>query len=217
MMKSRSHANYIMHLWPNKVICPYSDSCMEACLKTAGRGRFDSVKAGRQRRTRMWHQERIRFLDELQRELELALRRREHPRAKVFGLPVAVRLNGTSDIAWEDVLIDGKSLMELFPSITFYDYTKNHTRDPKPFKNYSLTLSRGSSNEEECLIWLGRKAGNVAVVFQDKLPKAWKGFKVLDGDKDDLRFLDRRIRIVGLKAKGKAKHDTSGFVVRSGA
>ena len=38
--------------------------------------------------------------------------------------------------------------------------------------------------------------------------------KVIDGDTDDLRFLDPTNVVVGLKAKGDAKHDTSGFVIR---
>ena len=39
--------------------------------------------------------------------------------------------------------------------------------------------------------------------------------KVVNGDESDLRFLDPRNSIVGLKAKGKAKKDTTGFVVNS--
>jgi hypothetical protein len=35
----------------------------------------------------------------------------------------------------------------------------------------------------------------------------------VDGDKDDLRFLDPQGVIVGLKAKGDAKHDDTGFVI----
>jgi hypothetical protein len=38
------------------------------------------------------------------------------------------------------------------------------------------------------------------------------GMSVVDGDADDLRFLDGRGVVVGLKAKGPAKKDTSGFV-----
>jgi hypothetical protein len=64
--------------------------------------------------------------------------------------------------------------------------------------------------------WL-RKGGNVAVVFRVKkgqpLPKMWNGYEVIDGDIDDLRFLDKKNVIVGLRAKGPAMKDTSGFVV----
>ena len=57
------------------------------------------------------------------------------------------------------------------------------------------------------------KGGNVAIVFRNQLPKTYKGFNVVNGDLHDLRFLDPRNSIVGLKAKGKAKTDTSGFVL----
>ena len=56
---------------------------------------------------------------------------------------------------------------------------------------------------------------NIAVVFRDKatIPAEFLGRKVIDGDKDDLRFLDAEGVVVGLYAKGKAKKDTSGFVI----
>jgi hypothetical protein len=50
-------------------------------------------------------------------------------------------------------------------------------------------------------------------VFKNDLPETWKGFKVIDGDKTDERFLDEKGVVVGLKAKGDAKKDQSGFVV----
>jgi hypothetical protein len=60
---------------------------------------------------------------------------------------------------------------------------------------------------------------NVAVVFRDKdtIPTSFAGSEVLDGDKDDLRFLDAPRRIVALYAKGDAKKDSTGFVVDSAA
>ncbi len=60
----------------------------------------------------------------------------------------------------------------------------------------------------------------MAVVFackrEDSLPAKWAGRKVIDGDLHDLRFLDGRGRVVGLRAKGPARKDESGFVVREG-
>ena len=61
--------------------------------------------------------------------------------------------------------------------------------------------------------WLLNRGTNVSVVF-DRVPGEWLGRKVIDGDAHDLRFLDPEGVIVGLKAKGRAKKDTSGFVVR---
>jgi hypothetical protein len=53
---------------------------------------------------------------------------------------------------------------------------------------------------------------NVAAVFH-KVPETYLGRTVINGDETDLRFLDPKGVIVGLKAKGKAKKDTTGFVV----
>jgi hypothetical protein len=39
-----------------------------------------------------------------------------------------------------------------------------------------------------------------------------KSFPVINGDETDLRFLDAKGVIVGLRAKGKARKDTTGFV-----
>ena len=55
---------------------------------------------------------------------------------------------------------------------------------------------------------------SVAVVFRKPITiKKWRGYSVVDGDKDDLRFLDPKQSIVALYAKGRAKKDKSGFVV----
>ena len=55
---------------------------------------------------------------------------------------------------------------------------------------------------------------NVAMVF-DKLPDTYMGRPVFNADETDLRFLDPKGVILGLKAKGRAKKDTSGFVRRT--
>jgi hypothetical protein len=50
-------------------------------------------------------------------------------------------------------------------------------------------------------------------VFKDKLPKKFKGRKVIDGDRHDLRFKEKqRGVIIGLRAKGLAKKQVSDFV-----
>jgi hypothetical protein len=57
---------------------------------------------------------------------------------------------------------------------------------------------------------------NKAVVFKNKiLPRMFKGLKVIDGDTHDMRFLDEPNSVVGLKAKGKARQDKSGFVIQA--
>ena len=45
------------------------------------------------------------------------------------------------------------------------------------------------------------------------MPSSFGGSATLDGDKDDLRFLDAPHSIVALYAKGDAKKDASGFVI----
>jgi len=123
-----------------------------------------------------------------------------------------IRLNGTSDIGWERYTV-----IQAFETTRFYDYTKSFQRmmaflDGKLPSNYSLTFSRSETNEAQCLEVL-KRGGNVAVVFRKELPTHWKGFPVINGDENDLRFLDPKGVVVGLKAKGKAKTDTTGFVV----
>ena len=120
-----------------------------------------------------------------------------------------VRLNGTSDIDWQKLKINNTSLFSNFPSITFYDYTKDYTRESH-FPNYHLTYSYNEKTDVKILPQLINK-GNVAVVF-NKLPIMWSGYEVINGDLNDLRPKDKRGVIVGLVAKGRAKKDVSGFV-----
>jgi hypothetical protein len=142
-------------------------------------------------------------------------------RAKKNGLIPVVRLNGTSDLPWETLrLNDGRTVLETFPEIQFYDYTKHakraiaNVRGEHP-ANYALTFSQAESNLDDvkAVVTAG---GNVAVVFKAKphaLPDVYAGRRVIDGDNDDLRFLDPAGVYVGLAAKGRGKKDTSGFVV----
>lgn len=113
--------------------------------------------------------------------------------------------------------------MNRFPDVPFYDYTKNPSRarayaEGKLPSNYSLTFSRSESNEPVALQML-QIGVNVAAVFAVKkdeaLPETWGGREVIDGDLTDLRFLDPRNVVIGLRSKGKAKKDESGFVIYS--
>lgn len=127
---------------------------------------------------------------------------------------VTFRLNGTSDIRWEKIKVrDGKNLFELYPDVQFYDYTKNPKRfDGSMPKNYHLTFSRSETNHATAIELL-RGGNNVAMVF-DKVPETYEGFKVVSGDETDLRFLDEKGVIVGLKYKnqtGKGVDNTIAF------
>jgi hypothetical protein len=153
--------------------------------------------------------DRPAFLEQLRNDILLLIKK-----AKAEGKTPCVRLNGTSDLGWEGL---AKSIMEEFSDVQFYDYTKVLPRmkrfcEGKFPKNYHLTFSRSECNWEDCKIVLSL-GGNVASVFYKVLPDNYEGYKVIDGDLSDLRFLDDKNVIVGLKAKGKAKYDESGFVV----
>jgi len=188
--------------------CPMATAgCKADCLFTAGRGRFDSVRNARIAKTLFYVNSREAFIESLR--FDIAKLARD---AAKQGLLPAVRINGTSDIA--------KLAMQMaaeFPTVQFYDYTKLPKAWLRTAYNYSLTFSHSGENLADCLEAL-RHCINVAVVFDTRrgqeLPTTWHGFEVIDGDAHDLRFLDSRGVVVGLRAKGDAKKDTtSGFVV----
>ena len=189
-------------------LCPYaSNGCADTCLFTAGHGAFSNVKKARIAKAKFFNTDKPAFFAQLEKDIQSAIKQ-----ANKKSLRLAIRLNVLSDISWEKF-----GIIEKFPSVQFYDYTKNPFRMAdylagKLPKNYQLTFSRSESNqiEVEKILALG---GNVAIVF-NKLPKEYQGKKVIDGDISDARFKDRKGVIVGLKAKGKAKKDTSGFVAK---
>ncbi|VVB53339.1 Uncharacterised protein [uncultured archaeon] len=207
----------ILYLTPEKQsgmgnLCPFaSQGCKESCLFTAGRGVMAPVIKGRLRKTALWFKNKDLFFQTLFEELEALQRSALRTGKKAF-----VRLNGTSDINFGAFRpYQGKTVFEAFPDIQFYDYTKDIKKAlENQVANYHLTFSRSESNMVDVMRAL--EAGiNVAVVFRGKsLPKEFLGRKVLNGDKTDLRFEEGyQGAIVGLIAKGKARKDTSGFVV----
>lgn len=211
----------IMYLAPydlsGHIVCSDATTgCINACLNTAGRGRFDNVQQARIARTQWFYNDKHAFMAQLVKEISAHVRK-----AGRLGLKPVVRLNGTSDIPWEKIkMVSGMSPMVLFPDITFYDYTKSFRRMTATLpRNYTLTFSRSENTTSDQIEAILNAGKNVAAVFHD-VPMFWderqtseSAFPVIDGDKHDMRFLDPAGVIVGLKAKGKAKHDTSGFVV----
>lgn len=195
-------------------LCPWAGNCKKICLNTAGRGAFSSVQKGRKRKAHAWAFDREGFLENAKRDVLSLIRK-----AQKESLTPCVRMDGTSDLGIALVKGKGGRLVDQFPHIQFYDYTKSITRMERFLvgefpKNYHLTFSHdGEENWGDCLKVLER-GGNVAVVFRKTIPQEWRGFPVVDGDVSDLRFLDPKGGfIVGLKAKGKAKKDKSGFVI----
>jgi len=208
----------IMYLAPaDKVdgvnLCPMAvlAGCKAGCLDSAGRGAFNNVQAARIRKTIFWRDYRDLFLDQLRQDIKAFIKY-----CKKKDVQPCIRLNGTSDIRWENYI----DMQGEFPEAIFYDYTKDANRLSRPLpNNYHLTLSYSEASDKYKSMILGamgkHKHSNMAVVFRhkDTMPKTFKGFKVIDGDKDDLRFLDPKGVVVGLYAKGKAKQDASGFVI----
>jgi hypothetical protein len=169
---------------------------------------FPSIHKARDRKTKLFLEDRETFMTMLYADIEKFVKYCER-RNK---LP-ALRLNGTSDIQWETIKHEGVTVFEKFPQIQFYDYTKIPNRKVSHIPNYHLTWSYSEANKKYADYFDAVKY-NVAVVFKNGLPKMFKGLRVIDGDKTDMRFLDGNKRVVvGLKAKGDAKTDTSGFVI----
>ena len=217
LLKDASYLTKGLQMAPYNVsgyqVCKHaSKGCAAACLFTAGRGRMTPVKEARINRTKLFFENREVFFKQLIKEIEALSRK-----GKKDGLAIAIRLNVISDLPWEMLKFEGQSIFERFPNIQFYDYTKSERRaiaftSGKMPKNYHLTFSRSECNETSVDKVLA-SGGNVAAVFRGSLPKTYKGFKVIDGDKSDLRFLDDQNVIVGLVEKGLAKKDESGFVL----
>lgn len=214
----------ILHLAPASLsgfnLCAHSTpGCRAACLNTAGRGGMfkeggtNTIQEARKRKSRDFKTDEVGFLKQLHKEVKAFV-----AKAGRNGVVPCVRLNGTSDILWEKVKHEGKTLMEHFPSVQFYDYTKYPKRN-HGLANYHLTFSLAENNDAKACVALANGV-NVAVVFavarSKPLPTTFaiggKSFPVVNGDETDLRFLDPKGVIVGLRAKGRARKDTTGFV-----
>ena len=209
------YLSFILHLAPatlsGKETCPKRTAgCTAACLNTAGRGGMfkrgenpNMIQQARIRTSKMFFEDRAAFIAQLEKDIQLGIKQ-----AARLGLTPVFRLNGTSDLAWEKY-----GIIEKFPTVQFYDYTKVLGRKVSHLANYHLTFSAADGNDADVAraVALGM---NVAAVF-DRLPEEYMGREVIDADEHDLRFLDPKGVIAGLKAKGRAKKDTSGFVRRT--
>ena len=191
--------------------------CEKPCLFTAGRGAMSNVMLSRLRKTLYFNQYREQFMAQLSREITL-----EKAKAKRRGYKLIVRPNGTSDIRYENIPVDGfDNIMDAHSDVQFYDYTKLANRKNVP-ANYDLTFSY--SGVEAYQPFVAKAVANgerIAVVFRNRAivnamlanNETFLGLPVVDGDDTDIRHLDPRGAIVALYAKGKARRDQSGFVV----
>lgn len=203
----------ILYLSPHtsaggKTVCPHSTpACREMCLAGAGLSGLPRQLAAKQRRTRMWLDAPTEFLS-----LVCADIKKLRAIAAQEGLKPVVRLNGTSDIVWERLIV-------MPTDIQFMDYTKipveqrSLGRDPR----YHLTYSVGGPEDVPRAVAYLRAGQSVAVVVPEDVRDRLLGegrlilgshsATFIDGDAHDLRFLDAPGSIVLLKPKGRILND----------
>jgi len=176
--------------------CPFAKAadCYSGCIFYSGMGKFKNVKESRVRKTKLFFEDKSRFMELLEKDLAklVKIANKENKIA-------TVRLNGFSDILWEQHLDFSK-----FKEIIFYDYTKYYNRVVP--ENYHLLYSFSPNLENHLEEYLKlNTTGNYTVVFNlrknEQLPEFYKGRKVIDGDLNDFRFLDEKGIVVGLKNK----------------
>lgn len=186
-------------------VCPLRNiECTDLCLNESGMNRMsmndELINRSRIKKTQLFFENREYFVKWMVYEIEST-----KLKAEKLGMSFSVRINNTSDINplsfYLDV--DGKKLnvLDLFPDVQFYDYTKvpNRMKLMMLYPNYDLTFSYDGHNKETCLRMLENNV-RVAVVF-DKLPGELWGYKVIDGDLYDMRYRDEKNVIIGLKFK----------------
>ena len=227
MMKSYTHnvATYCVYLAPANMagrtkkgtrinVCPMSQHCKELCLNSAGHNKADILANGKEnvreslinisriKKTKLFYNDRDLYMDILIHEIN-----RDRSYAERHGREFSVRLNGTSDLSPEIMKKDGKNILEIFPDVQFYDYTKvyNRTKLMKFYPNYDITFSYDGYNWDQCEQFLN-DGGKVAVVFDSEtMPKTYKGYKVIDANGYDMRYLDPKGCIMGLEFHPIAK------------
>ena len=201
-----NESTYILYLAPAKLsgyeVCPMrTDECTAACLNESGRNKIDihknQINKARIKKTKLFFEDREFFMGWLIYEIG-----KEKANAERKGMRFSVRLNGTSDLDPTTFKLDNKNILEWFPDVNFYDYTKisKRFRLLEKYPNYDLTYSFSGYNMMDCITLLKEGKGRVAMVFEGKqLPTKWSGYNVIDGDAYDMRYLDEENVIVGLK------------------
>lgn len=211
---------YIIYLAPAKMsgfeVCPMRTAeCTAACLNESGHNKIDihenKINKSRITKTKLFFEQRDFFMHWLVDEIASAAKK-----AQREGMTFSVRLNGTSDLSPEIFKLNGKNILEIFPSVQFYDYTKvfNRIRLTSKYPNYDLTFSYSGENMTETIAALDSGV-RAAIVFEE-VPESYLGRTVIDGDEYDMRYVDNSDVIVGLKYKkvrNKIDFKTNKFVV----
>lgn len=201
-------ATYCIYLAPSNLsgykVCPNDKYCKQFCLNGSGQNKADVLSRGEQhslinqsriKKTRLFYQNRDLFMQIMIKEIELA-----QERARKNNMEFSVRINGTSDLSPLLFKYEGKNILEWFPDVMFYDYTKvpNRFKLLSQYKNYDLTFSFNGYNWTDCEDFL-KKGGKVAVVFDtDTLPTSYRGYRVVDANSYDMRYKDDKGTIMGL-------------------
>lgn len=211
----------ILYMAPSTIsghnTCPMAKiaGCEAACLYSAGRGAFNSVQQSRIAKAQWFFSETNEFMNQLVLDIVRLVKK-----AKAANMIPLVRLNGTSDIRWENVpvVFGGNpypNIMAMFPDVQFYDYTKIANRKNVP-ANYDLTFSYSGTIGYQKYVNIAKANGmRLAVVFRNRkdIPATFLGLECVDGDDSDIRHIDPHGVVVALYAKGNAKKDYTGFVV----
>ncbi len=222
--KKNNTLTYCIYLAPANTsgynVCTHSTpECRKGCLATSGRARMEfirgntKIKNARIKKAKLFFEQRDFFMKWLSAEIASTKMIAENKK-----MNVAIRLNGTSDIDWNKVKLNNKSIFQHFSNIDFYDYTKDKNRFKNKPQNYYLTLSYTGRNWNDC-VEVMKQGYNVAMVFNipphKSLPKEYKGYKVIDGDITDLRIKDKKGVIVGLHWKNIGDKKTNDEIKES--
>ena len=213
--------------------------CSTACLYHQGAFKHalfqkNKVKQARLKRTLKFLTQRDSFFEKLIKEIK-ALKRK----AKRKELTPMLSLNGTSDILWEKESFtykekEYKNIMELFPEIDFFDYTKYDilkSRKKLP-KNYHLTYSRAGTHRGKLIddwttltTYLNKNI-NIAIVctktIKEKLLEnnTYENYKIINGDLYHNRVKDKPLKdekgtIILLEVNLKTDINSSGFILQT--
>lgn len=200
---------YTLYLAPAKMsgyeVCPMrTTECTKLCLNESGHNRIDTknndINKSRINKTRLFFEHRQFFMEWMIEEI-IAAKKKAH----LDGAKFSIRLNNTSDISPLSFYIKrgntSINVLELFPDVQFYDYTKvpNRLELTKKYPNYDLTFSYNGINLIQCINMLENNV-RVAMVF-NKVPETFFNYKVINGDEYDMRYYNEKNVIVGLKFK----------------